>query len=87
MGEFCPHLMPSIMVSIQLDLVMCLGDFVPEEDFVLSLRTQFRSLFQLLLQLVDFVLGRILSQGGFYSKRILSHFIFHLGKIFDLRIF
>ena len=77
MGEFCPLLMPSIMVSIQLDLVMCLGDFVPEEDFVLSLRTQFRSLFQLLFQLVDFVLGRILSQGGFYSKEFypISYFI------------
>ena len=60
--------MPSIMVSIQLDLVMCLGDFVPEKDFVLSLRTQFRFLFKLLFQLEDFVLGRILSQGGFYPR-------------------
>ena len=60
--------MPSIMVNIQIELVTCLRDFVPEEDFVLSLRTQFRFLFKLLFQLEDFVLGRILSQGGFYSK-------------------
>ena len=60
-----------------LPLATCLGDFVPEEDFVLSLRTQFRFLFKLLFQLEDFVLGRILSQGGFYSKEFypISYFI------------
>ena len=69
--------MPSIMVNVQIELVTCLGDFVSEDDFVLSLRTQFRFLFKLLFQLEDFVLGRILSQGGFYSKEFypISYFI------------
>ena len=80
LGRFCPLLMPSIMVNIQIELVTCLGDFVLEEDFVLSLRTQFRSLFKLLFQLEDFVLGRILSQGEFYSKEFYPILYFIQGR-------
>jgi hypothetical protein len=59
---FCPLFMPSIMVNIQIELVTCLGDFVPRR--ILS------SAYALNLGpcLSYYSNWKILSSGGFYPR-------------------